>query len=64
MTFRVSFRPQAEADLFELYRYVAGHAGIDAAGRYVERIEAACLALETYPERGGRRSYSGSRRKT
>ncbi len=30
--FNVSFRPLAEADLFELYRYIAGQAGGEAAG--------------------------------
>lgn len=53
--FEVSFRPAAEADLFDLYRDIAKEAGIDVAGRYVDRIEAACRALETFPERGARR---------
>jgi toxin ParE1/3/4 len=51
----VSFRPLAEADLFGLYRYIAEAAGADVAGAYIDRIEAACLALETFPERGTRR---------
>jgi toxin ParE1/3/4 len=53
--FSVSFRPQAEADLFGLYRYIAAEAGYDVAGAYIDRIEAACLALETFPRRGTRR---------
>jgi toxin ParE1/3/4 len=53
--FRVSFRPQAEADLFGLYRYIAEQAGHEIAAGYIDRIEAACLALETFPERGKRR---------
>ena len=53
--FKVSFRPRAEADLFGLYRYIAEEAGHEVAGAYVERIEAACMALETFPKRGTRR---------
>lgn len=53
--YEVSFRPQAEADLSDLYRYISQEAGSDAAGGYIERIEAACLALENFPERGRRR---------
>ena len=50
--FEIVFRPQAEADLFELYRRVAVDAGHEVAGSYIDRIEAACLALETFPKRG------------
>lgn len=53
--FEVTFRPLAEADLFELYRYIAEQTGHQIAGAYIERIEAACLALATFPERGRRR---------
>ena len=42
---KVTFRPQAETDLFELYRYIAEDAGHEVAGRYIDRIEATCLAL-------------------
>jgi toxin ParE1/3/4 len=52
---RVRFRPRAEADLFALYRYIAADSGYDVAGGYIDRIEAACLALETFPERGTKR---------
>jgi toxin ParE1/3/4 len=55
--YEVSFRPQAEADLFALYRYIADDAGAAVAGGYIDRIEAACLALETFPERGTRRDH-------
>jgi toxin ParE1/3/4 len=51
----VRFRPRAEADLLELYHYIAAEAGLDMAGAYIDRIEAACLALESFPERGTRR---------
>jgi toxin ParE1/3/4 len=53
--FEVRFRPFAEEDLFGLYRYIAQHAGRTIAGNYIERIEAVCMALETFPERGTRR---------
>src|ERR1700690_1133850 len=49
---KISFRPQAEADLFALYRYIAREASLDVAGAYIDRIEAACMALETFPKRG------------
>jgi toxin ParE1/3/4 len=53
--YEVSFRPRAEADLFGLYQYIAEAAGTAVAGGYIARIEAACLALATFPERGTRR---------
>ncbi len=55
MTLKVYFRPQAEDDLFALYDYIAGNAGRSIAGNYVDRIEAACMALATFPQRGTRR---------
>jgi toxin ParE1/3/4 len=54
-TFEVRFRPLAEADLHGLYRYIGEEAGPTVAGIYVDRIESACMALETFPERGTRR---------
>lgn len=53
--FEVGFRPLAEADLFGLYRFIAEEAGHEVAGAYIDRIEAACRALETFPWRGTRR---------
>ena len=53
--FELSFRPLAEADLFGLYRYIAQEAGHEVAGAYIDRIEAACKALVTFPRRGTRR---------
>ncbi len=49
---RISFRPQAEADLLALYHYIAEEAGLDVAGAYIDRIETTCMALETFPKRG------------
>lgn len=54
-TYEVSFRPRAEADLRALYRYIARTSGRDAAGGYIDRIEAACLALARFPNRGTKR---------
>jgi toxin ParE1/3/4 len=55
--FELSFRPLAEADLFGLYGYIAKEAGHEVAGSDIDRIEAACMALETFPERGTRRDH-------
>jgi toxin ParE1/3/4 len=53
--YSVSFRPAVEADLFGLYRHIAKEAGIDVAWTYVERLEADCIALATFPQRGAKR---------
>ena len=55
MAHEVYFRPQAEADLIALYEYIAGRSGVAVAGGYIDRIEAACMALANFPERGTRR---------
>jgi toxin ParE1/3/4 len=55
VTFKVRFLPRAEADLIDLYDYIADEAGTSVAGGYIDRIEAACLALATFPECGSRR---------
>jgi toxin ParE1/3/4 len=52
---KVYFRRRAESDLSGLYEYIAGKSGVIVAGNYIDRIEAACLALATFPERGTRR---------
>lgn len=57
--YSVNFRPAAEADLSGLYRHIAEEAGIDVAWTYVERLEAACHALETFPQRGAKRDDIG-----
>ena len=51
----VFFSPEAEADLLELYDYIAQRSGEDRALAYVERIERWVNRLETFPERGARR---------
>jgi toxin ParE1/3/4 len=59
MTYKVSFRPDAEADLFALYRYISDRSGPVRAGDYISRIEAACMNLATFPERGTKRDDLG-----
>ena len=37
----------------DFYRYIAARSRLDdVAGGYIDRIEATCLALETFPKRG------------
>lgn len=52
---RITFRPTAIADLDRLYDYVAAQSGTAVAGSYIDRIEAVCLGLEHFPNRGIRR---------
>ena len=42
----------APTALVALYRYIAEDSGLAIAGSYIDRIEAACLALVTFPKRG------------
>jgi toxin ParE1/3/4 len=51
----VRFQARARADLFRLYDYIAVRSGRDRAGNYIDRIEAACLNLASFPVRGTRR---------
>lgn len=55
--YEVRFRPQAEADLRALYDYIADEAGTAVADGYIDRIEALCRSLETFPHRGTRRDH-------
>ena len=55
VTHKIVFRPQAEADLFALYRYIATASGAKRAESYITRIEHTCMALTNFPERGTRR---------
>lgn len=52
MTYKVIFSPEARGDLIELYDYIADHASPETALTYLTRIEACCLDLTTFPERG------------
>ena len=54
---RLVFRPEAEADLFDLYRYTAQASGsIDVAFGFTERLRIACFSLEDFSERGAPRN--------
>ena len=55
MALKLTFRPQAEADLLALYRYIAEASGLGIAGGYIDRIEIACVSLATFPNRGIKR---------
>lgn len=52
MNYRVIFAPEAEGQLDELYRYIAGQATAPVAERYVDRVIDYCEGLATYPIRG------------
>jgi toxin ParE1/3/4 len=52
----VVFRSEAEADLLSLYHYIAAASGPITAGGYIDRIEAACISLTTFPNRGVKRN--------
>jgi toxin ParE1/3/4 len=52
---KVSFRPQAQEDLFGLYRYIAEDSGPVRAGDYIARIEKTRMDLALFPQRGTRR---------
>jgi toxin ParE1/3/4 len=53
---KIVFRRAAENDLRELYDYIAERGGKSVAGKYIGRIEAACMNLAEFPERGTKRS--------
>ena len=55
MTHEVVFAPEAQLDLLDLYDTVAEAGGGERALAYVERIQATCLRLAVFPERGTRR---------
>jgi toxin ParE1/3/4 len=55
VAYKVVFRPEAEADLFALYRYVAEASSGTRAEAYITRIEKACMTLALFPESGARR---------
>lgn len=55
MTYRVVFTPEAEAQLAELYRFLADAASPDLAKRYTDAIVTYCESLRTFPLRGTQR---------
>jgi len=55
VNYEVLFSPEAQADLLDLYEYIAERSSPERALGYIERIEEWCLGLQTFPERGTRR---------
>ncbi len=54
-THAVTFAPEAEDDLAELYDYIAVHGSPVTALRYTEAIVTYCESLSSAPHRGNRR---------
>ncbi|MBX4936066.1 type II toxin-antitoxin system RelE/ParE family toxin [Rhizobium binae] len=52
MPYRVLFAEEAERDIEDLYRFVAGRDGTETAERILSQIESACADLEKFPARG------------
>lgn len=55
MLYRVVFAPEAEEQLLELYRYIAGAGSPTIAERYTSAIIAYCQSFEQFPLRGTKR---------
>lgn len=51
----VAYTPAAERDLLLLYDYIAERSGADRAKAYTDTIQARCVGLAFFPERGTRR---------
>ncbi len=52
MKFQVYIIADAEADLFEIYQYVAKNDSISRAEKFFEKLEDTCLSLSELPNRG------------
>jgi len=52
MKYKVSFVSDAEADLFEIYKYVYINDSEDKAEQLYANLHKKCLLLQNYPERG------------
>ncbi len=55
MSYTVVFTPEAEAQLVELYGYIAAEASAEIAARFTDGIVTYCESLSTFPARGNRR---------
>jgi toxin ParE1/3/4 len=55
MPYTVVFAPEAEAQLVELYGYIAAKASPEIAERYANSVVTYCEAMQTFPHRGTRR---------
>jgi plasmid stabilization system protein ParE len=57
MAGRVFFAPEAEAQLIEILRYIAGRGDPDNALAFTQTIIDYCESLADLPQRGTRRDY-------
>lgn len=55
MSYTVIFTPEAEAQLVELYEYIAAKVSPEIAARFADGIVTYCESLCTFPARGNRR---------
>jgi plasmid stabilization system protein ParE len=55
MSYTVVFTPEAEAQLVELYVYIAAEASPVITARFTDGILTYCESLSTFPARGNRR---------
>ena len=55
MSYLVVFTPEAEAQLIELYDYLAVEASPETAARFTDGIVTYCESLSSFPVRGTRR---------
>jgi plasmid stabilization system protein ParE len=55
MSYTVVFTPEAEAQLTELYGYIAAEASPEIAARFTDGIVTYCESLSTFPASGNRR---------
>jgi len=55
MKYTVIFTPEAEEQIAELYRYIAGNSSSEIAARYTEDLVQYCETFETFPQRGSKR---------
>ena len=52
MKFRVDLVDEAEADLVDIYRFIAAEEGVERAEDVLTRLETACRNLQRFPHRG------------
>ena len=52
MTFELVIHARAEADLTEIYDFIAERSGWQRAATYITSIERLCFSLTDFPERG------------
>ncbi len=52
MEYEVFLTSDAEADILEIYKYVALHDSVNNADHLLQKLKDSCLNLENYPGRG------------